>query len=299
MEINTPISRKQLEVLASQTEDKEQKAEIERLAGAVYESALLSKRATIVDILEQFPACKLPFSTFLDMLQPMKPRQYSIASSPLSSTPNNASILYDVITAPSLYNHARPFYGVASTYLSDILVGGKVHAYIRPTNMNFRLPVDPKTPIIMICAGTGLAPMRAFIQERAAIARAQPNLTLGTALLYFGCRDPEKDYICRPELEAWQKEGVVSLRPCFSHKPEVSDGFKYVGDRVWAEKCEVAKLFQDGAKIFLCGSASKLAKSINEVLEKIVKEYKGLEAEEARAWLMKQKADRYVSDVFG
>lgn len=229
----------------------------------------------------------------------MKPRQYSIASSPLTSAPNTASILYDVITAPSLYNEARSFYGVASTYLSDILVGGKVHAYIRPTNMNFRLPVDPKIPIIMICAGTGLAPMQSFLQERAAIAKAQPTLTLGTALLYFGCRDPDKDYICRSELEAWRDEGVVSLRPCFSQKPEASGGFKHVGGRVEADKQEVAELFKNGAKVFLCGRASKLAKSINDVLERIVMEYKGVGAQEAREWLTKQKADRYVSDVFG
>lgn len=158
----------------------------------------------------------------------------------------------------------------------------------------------------MICAGTGLAPMRAFIQERAAIAKAQPNLAMGTALLYFGCHNPEKDYICAAELEAWEAAGLVTLRPCFSHHPEASGGFKYVGKRLEADREEVVSLFRDGAKIFLCGSASKLAKSVNEVLESMVMEYKDVGLEEARAWLAKQKAwlakqkaDRYVSDVFG
>jgi cytochrome P450/NADPH-cytochrome P450 reductase len=233
------------------------------------------------------------------MLQPMKPRQYSIASSPLASSQNSVSILYDVFNAPSLYNHATRFHGVASTYLADIPVGGKVHAYVRATNVQFRLPVDPTTPIIMLCAGTGLAPMRAFMQERAAIAQAQPNLILGTALLYFGCRHPEKDYICALEMETWEASGLVSLRPCFSQQPSASADYKYVGQRLEAEKEEVVALFKRGAKIFLCGSASKLAKSVNEVLERIVMEYKSVDLEEARAWLAKQKADRYVSDVFG
>jgi cytochrome P450/NADPH-cytochrome P450 reductase len=276
-----------------------QKAELERLAGTVYESAVLSKRASIIDLLEQFPACNLSFAAYLDMLQPMKPRQYSIASSPLASPPNTVSILYDVLNAPSSYNHSIRFHGVASTYLADMPIGGKIHAYIRATNIQFRLPVDPTTPIIMICAGTGLAPMRAFMQERAAIAKAQPHLAMGTALLYFGCRNPEKDYICATELEAWQAAGLVALRPCFSHHPELSGGFKYVGKRLEADKEELVSLFRSGAKIFLCGSASKLAKSVNEVLERTVMEYRDVGMEEARAWLAKQKADRYVSDVFG
>lgn len=299
VEIGTPISRKQLETLASLTTDSEQRAEIERLSGTVYESAVLSKRASVLDLLDQFPACQLSFAAYLDMLQPMKPRQYSIASSPLASSPHTASILYDVLAAPSIYNHSIPFHGVASTYLSEIPVGGKVHAYIRPTNVKFRLPVDPTTPIIMICAGTGLAPMRAFVQERAAIAEAQPDLKLGTALLYSGCRDPESDFICRSELEAWENSGIVSLRPCFSRKPAESDGFKYVGQRLDADKKEIACLFKDGAKIFLCGSASKLAKSVNEVLERTAMEFRGTGLEEAREWLATQKSDRYVSDVYG
>lgn len=271
---------------------------MERLGGPVYESAVLSKRATIIDFLEQFPACEITFARYLDLLQPMKPRQYSIASSPLASSPHTASILYDVLSSPSRYNHAAHFHGVASSYLADIPVGARVHAHTRPTNVNFRLPVDPAVPIVMICAGTGLAPMRAFVQERAAIAQAQPGLELGTALLYFGCRDPDKDYICRDELEAWQTAGVISLRPTFSRRPEESGGWKYVGQRLEVEKHEVVELFRSGAKFFLCGSAGKLARSVNEVLERMVMESKGVGVEEARAWLAKQKADRFVSDVY-
>jgi cytochrome P450/NADPH-cytochrome P450 reductase len=79
----------------------------------------------------------------------------------------------------------------------------------------------------------------------------------------------------------------------------LSGGFKYVGKKLEADKEELVSLFRSGAKIFLCGSASKLAKSVNDVLERIVMEYRDVGLEEGRAWLAKQKADRYVSDVFG
>ena len=129
--------------------------------------------------------------------------------------------------------------------------------------------------------------MRGLIQERTAIAEAQ-HLQFGKAILYFGCRDPDKDYICRDELEAWEKLGVVELRPTFSKARG-----EYVPERIWKSRKEVIQLVKEGAKVFLCGSASKLARSTNEVLEKIVVEAKGGTVEEAREWLQRQKVDRY------
>ena len=118
--------------------------------------------------------------------------------------------------------------------------------------------------------------MRAFIQERAAIAEAQ-KLKFGKAILYFGCRDPDKDYICRDELESWEKAGVVELRPTFSKTRG-----ERVPERIWNERKELVELFKGGAKVSLCGSASKLARSTNETLEKIIVEARGCTAEVAR-----------------
>lgn len=296
LEIGTPISRRQLQLLAAYTADSSQKAELQRLSqDDNFEKEVLNKRASVIDVLVKFPACKLEFGAYIDMLQPMKPRQYSIASSPLASAPGAATILYDVLDAPSFYDQNHRFQGVASTYLSEIPIGGRVHCYVKSTASNFHLPVSHETPIIMICAGTGLAPMRGFVQERAAIAETQ-QAKFGKAVLYFGCRDAEKDYICRSELEAWEKLGVVELRPTFSR---TSSEYKYVPDRIWAEREELVQLFKEGAKVFLCGSASKLAKSTNETLEKIVVEARGCSADEAKEWLQQQKVDRYVTDIFG
>jgi cytochrome P450 / NADPH-cytochrome P450 reductase len=232
LEIETMVSRKQLQAMAEAANDEKQKAELQRLGKAdVYDKQILPKRPSVIDILLSFPSVNLDFAAYIDMLQPMKPRQYSIASSPLASAPGTATIVYDVLDAPSFWDHAKHFHGVASTYLRDIPVGGKVHCYAKPTNTNFRLPFDNSVPVIMVCAGTGLAPMRGFIQERAAILATQPKTEFGKALLYFGCRDPEKDYICRSELEEWEKQGVVELRPAFSQKKGASEGYKHVPDR--------------------------------------------------------------------
>ncbi|KAK4552965.1 hypothetical protein LTR86_009889 [Recurvomyces mirabilis] len=299
LEIGTPISRKQLSILAAATTDTSQQEEIQTFAAEhVYEESILAKRASIIDILEKYPACKITFAEYVDMLQPMLPRQYSIASSPLASPPGHATIVYDVLSGPSHFDPERPFHGTGSTYLSTVPVGGKVHCYVRSTNANFRLPLTQSTPVIMVCAGTGFAPMRGFIQERAAIAEAQ-KITPGKALLYFGCRDREKDFLCRSELEAWEKQGIVELRPTFSRAGSVGIGYKYVPDRLWAEQEEIVELFRAGAKVFLCGSASKLARSTNEVFEKIVREAKSCGLDEAKAFLDTIKQDRYVTDIFG
>ncbi|KAK3677505.1 hypothetical protein LTR78_002355 [Recurvomyces mirabilis] len=299
LEIGTPISRKQLSILAAATTDTSQQEEIQSFAAEdVYEESILAKRASIIDILEKYPACKITFAEYVDMLQPMLPRQYSIASSPLASPPGHATILYDVLSSPSHFDSKRPFHGTGSTYLSSIPVSGKVHCYVRSTNANFRLPLTQSTPMIMVCAGTGFAPMRGFVEERAAIIEAQ-KITPGKALLYFECRDREKDFLCRSELEAWEEQGIVELRPTFSKAGSAGIGYKYVPDRLWAEREEIVELFRAGAKVFLCGSASKLARSTNEVFEKIVREAKGCGLHEAKAFLDTIKQDRYVTDIFG
>lgn len=248
----------------------------------------------------------------MDMLKPLAPRQYSISSSPTAhphdtnkSAENDivtATITYDVHCAPARSGHNRTFHGVASTYLSTLTPNTRLHCYVRRTNSTFHLPQDPSVPLIMIGAGTGIAPFRGFIQERAALASAGAH-ALGPALLYFGCRDSSSDFIYKDEFAAWQAQGAVEVRPAFSKRgPQGEDGgktFKYTHERMWAEREELKTLYKKGAKIFLCGSASKLAKSTAEVLKKIWMEAnEGAGEDEAEKWLEVQKVDRYVSDVF-
>lgn len=309
VELCTPISQKQLRALADATPEDKRSKLLELAKDDLYEKEVLPKRFSILDILEGNPDTQLPFSAYLNMLKPLTPRQYSVSSSPLarleffnasegfSGQKHTVSVTYDVHEEKAWSGHGE-FSGVASTYLARQEPGDRVRCFMRPTNVNFHLPNDHKTPIIMICAGTGIAPMRGFLEERATIKAAR-NQDLGPALLYFGCRHHEKDYIYADELKKWEQEGVVSLRPCFS-KVGPEGHPKYVPDRMWSERDEIAELFKGGAKIFVCGSASKLAKSTAEVCKKIYMEKcEGNRSEkDAEEWLNKAKENRYVTDVF-
>ena len=308
VELGTPTSQKQIQALADATPENKRSKLLDLIKDDMYKKDVLPKRYTVLDLLEDNLDTQLPFATYLEMLKPLTPRQYSISSSPLANVefvqaPNGtsaqnltASITYDVHDEAAWSGHGN-FHGVASTYLARQTPGDKVRCFTRATNVNFHLPLDPMTPIIMVAAGTGLAPMRGFIQERATLKAAR-NQELGPALLYFGCRHSEKDFIYSDELKKWEEEGVVSLRPCFSKVgPEGCQ--KYVPDKMWEDRKELSALFgEQGAKIFVCGSASKLAKSTADVCKRIWKEKTGKGDGEAQEWLDKVKEDRYVSDVF-
>jgi cytochrome P450/NADPH-cytochrome P450 reductase len=311
VELGTPISQKQLQTLADATPENKRAKLLELASDETYKKEVIPKRYSILDILEDHPDCHLPFAVYLDSLKPLSPRQYSISSSPIANvefiqTPEGstsqrltASLTYDIHDEAAWSGDNRRFHGVASTYLSRQEPGEKIRCFPRPTNINFHLPTDPTVPIIMVCAGSGLAPMRGFIQERATIKNAR-NAKVGPAILYFGCRHVEKDFIYSNELKQWEADGVVSVRGCFSKVAPEGQKAQRVPDRMWDDRKELAELFgQGGAKVFICGSASKLAKSTAEMCMKIYRDtFSDKTEEDALAWLEKVKEDRYVSDVF-
>lgn len=305
VELYTPITQRQLGKLADLASEPSEKQSLEALASeGKFNSEIIAKRFSILDILEDHPSIKLSFSAYLDTLKALTARQYSISSSPLASLQEDhslvASITYDVHEGPALSGNHRAFHGVASTYLASLRPGSQVRAHIRATNAAFHLPSDSEIPCIFIGAGTGIAPMRGFLQERAAQHKAGGK-KVGPSLLYFGCRDFESDYIYKDELAEYEKMGIVSLRPAFSKKgdPNSETNHKYTSDRLWADKEELSELFQKGSKIFVCGSASKIAKSTAETSKKIYAEHHGCTLEEAGEWFEKQREVRYVSDVYG
>ncbi|KAL8787186.1 MAG: hypothetical protein Q9195_007877 [Heterodermia aff. obscurata] len=305
-ELNSSATQRQLEVLLAHATSDDDKTALKSLTSdEVFQSQVLDRNYSLIDLLEDHTSVELPLASYIDMLKPLTPRQYSISSSPLAESHHlapdtfTATITYDVHTAPARSGSSRTFHGVATSYLASLRPGSRIHCFVRPTNAAFHLPTDPTVPIIMIAAGSGIAPMRGFIEERAAIASAR-SIKLGPALLYFGCRDSELDYIYRAELADWERQGVVAVRPCFSKRgPEEGSVYKYTHERIWAERDEVARLFGEGAKIFVCGSASKLAKSTAGVLKKIwLERHPEKSEEDAEEALQAQKEERYVTDVF-
>jgi cytochrome P450/NADPH-cytochrome P450 reductase len=228
------------------------------------------------------------------MLPPMRARQYSISSSPLWQE-SHCTLTLAVVDAPSWSGQGR-YIGVASHYLAEALPGTKVSVSTRPSNAAFHLPESLETPIIMICAGTGLAPFHGFIQERA--IQAANGRTLGEALLFFGCDHPDVDFLYRDELLAWEKAGVVKVRPAFSKAP--AGQVSYVQHRLWQDRAEVIALINQNARIFVCGDGRRMAPGVRETFTRIYQEAAQCSPEQAEHWMneLERTSSRYVTDVF-
>lgn len=269
VELSQPATKRNLLTMAEVTEDEKIAAELTRLANEVYAEEISSRRVSVLDLLERYASIDLPIGIFLSMLPPMRMRQYSISSAP-STNPCHVTVTFSILNAPSLSGHG-PFIGVSTWYLSSLSEGDSLHVAVRPSHASFSLPEEPeKTPMLCIAAGTGIAPFRGFMQERANMhAKGQK---LAPALLYFGCRSPEIDDLYADEFAEWEQQGVVSVRRAYSTEPAKSSKCKYVGDRIWQEREEVADIWKQGAKVYVCGS-KKVAEGVKDVFVRMKMEH--------------------------
>jgi cytochrome P450/NADPH-cytochrome P450 reductase len=197
---------------------------------AAYAEKVLAKRLSILDILEAYKDIKLSLTSFLQMLPAMRVRQYSISSSPLWN-PLHVTLTVSVVEGPALSGRGDEFLGVASNYLANLRTGDKVQMTVRSSSASFHPPADPLVTLVLFCAGSGIAPMRGFIQERA--VQKQSGREVGKTLLFFGCRSPDEDFLYSDsDMGDWIKLGVVDVRPAFSRSPKDSEGCKYVQESV-------------------------------------------------------------------
>ena len=299
VELAQPATRKQIEELASSCPCPPERQVLEGLIAdnAGYQAHVLDKRLSVLDLLEQHPACSLSFASFLQMLPALKPRQYSISSSPLWSA-DHCSLTVAIVDAPAASGHGR-YQGVASTYLAQARPGTRVAVTVRPSQAAFHPPESLDKPIIMVCAGTGLAPFRGFLQDRALrVAAAADGVQPAPALLFFGCGHPDLDFLYKDELAEWEKQGLVSVRPAFTHAPEV--GGKYVQDRLWRDRADVVDLVKRGATLYVCGDGRHMAPAVHDTCVRIYQEATGASVEAAEQWMtsMEREHGRYVADVF-
>jgi cytochrome P450/NADPH-cytochrome P450 reductase len=300
VELAQPASKRNVAALIETTRDEAAKKELTRLADEAFSTEITAKRVSVLDLLERFPSTQLPLGVFLKMQPPMRVRQYSISSSPLWNA-SNVTLTYSVVDQPALSGQGR-YVGVATNYLANLSPGDRLHVNVRPSHQAFHLPKDSKNvPVIMIAAGTGLAPFRGFIQERAAQLAA--GRILAPAILFYGCRSPDDDLIYSSLLKKWEAMGAVSLRFAFSRQSEQSHGCKYVQDRVYHDRAGVVEQFEAGAKLFVCGSRA-VGDGAQEVLIRIakerLKEKEGREADDkkAREWFEGLRNERFATDVF-
>lgn len=240
----------------------------------------------VVDIVRRFPVQGVEAERLLSCLRPLQPRLYSIASSQ-AAVGDEAHLT----VAPVRYQlHGSPRAGVASTQIADRLeMGATIPVYIQE-NPHFRLPGD-EVPIIMIGPGTGIAPFRAFLQEREARAAA------GRSWLFFGERNLRSDFLYQIELQQWLKDGVLSrLDVAFSR-----DGHEkvYVQERMLEKARDLYAWLEQGASLYVCGDEKAMGRDVHETLIALVGREGGLKREEAEAYVARLAAEhRYQRDVY-
>ena len=299
VELQETATRGQIAALAEKTPCPPEKVRLTALlgggdeGGSGYRQEILAKHLSVLDLLERFPACELSFEEFLGLLGPLRPRYYSICSSPLVGE-RVAGITVAVVTAPARSGRGV-FEGVASNYLADSPVGSTVFGFIRPPGSPFRPPEDPTTPMIMIGAGTGLAPFRGFLQERAALK--DRGREVGPSLLFFGCRNPEHDFLYKSELRDYEARGLTRLVSAFSRvegEPRcyVQHKIASLGDEVW-------DLIGRGAVIYVCGDAARLAGDVRSTFLDLHRSKTGASLAEAESWLGGLRSSScYLEDVW-
>jgi len=238
----------------------------------------------IIDLVTDFPFDRLSPQTLVDCLRKLPPRLYSIASS-LKQHPDEVHI---TVAAVRYQAQGRDRKGVASTFLADRINEAVIPVYI-DRNTNFKLPSDPATSIIMIGPGTGIAPFRAFIEEREAIGASGKNW------LFFGDRHFETDFLYQAEWLRYLKSGVLSrMNVAFSRDQEQKI---YVQHRMAEHGRELYMWLQEGAHIYVCGDEKCMAHDVDAALLKIVAAEIGPDnAQDYVANL--QKNNRYQRDVY-
>ena len=241
----------------------------------------------IVDLLEEHPSARFSAEEFVKVLRKLLPRLYSIASSP-QMHPEQVHLTIATVRYES---HGRLRKGVASTYMAErVAVGSLVPIFVHSAK-GFRLPEDGNTPIIMVGAGTGIAPYRACMQERIATGAKGANW------LFFGDQRESEDFLYREEWAKMLADGVLTrLSTAFSRDQAEKI---YVQHRMLENGAEIWKWLEQGAHFFVCGDASRMAKDVHSALREIIETHGCKTPEEASLYLEAlEKTKRYKRDVY-
>jgi NADPH-ferrihemoprotein reductase len=293
-------SKSALVALAAFASDPAEAARLRHLASLegrdAFHAYVVEPKRSLLCALRDHPSARPGLGAFLASVAPrLQPRFYSISSSP-AAHPAVAHVTALVVeeAMPS----GRLHRGVASSWLAARRPGDAVPAFLRASA--FKLPPSHATPLVMVGPGTGLAPFRGFVQERAAAAAA--GAALGPALLFFGCRRAEADYIYREELEAAVAPGgggaLTALHVAFSRAGEEKDYVQHrlaaAGAAVWA-----AVRPEAGGRFYICGDAKAMAADVQRALVAIAAREGGLAPAEAEAYVRRMAEEgRLLKDVW-
>ncbi|MGA0370100.1 MAG: assimilatory sulfite reductase (NADPH) flavoprotein subunit [Kiritimatiellia bacterium] len=240
----------------------------------------------IIDVLQTWPVKGLPTGEFTDLLRKLPPRLYSIASS-LNAHPDEVHLCVGVTRYEA---HGRIRKGVCSTYLADrVGLDETIRVYV-DANKNFKLPASIDTPVIMVGPGTGVAPFRAFVEER----EIQGG---GKNWLFFGEQHFDTDFLYQIEWQQWLKNGILDrVDVAFSRDQKEK---LYVQHRMQEQAAKLYAWLEEGAHFYVCGDESRMAHDVHQTLINIVQAQGGKSAEEADSYVKQMQKDRrYQRDVY-
>lgn len=282
-------TRRFVELLAARTGDATERSRLDSLLAPEAKDALaayLGERE-FIDLLEEFPGARLPPQEFVDQLRKLMPRLYSIAS----SARVHPSEVHLTVAVVRYVTNGRQRQGVCSTYLADRVVPLATPVPVFVSESHFRVPADGSRDIIMVGPGTGIAPFRAFVQERAAAGASGRNW------LFFGDQRRATDFLYEEEWEEWLRRGVLSRLDLAFSRDQAEK--VYVQDRMRAAADELWKWLEGGASLYVCGDAKRMAKDVDAALHEIVASRGGRDAAGAVDYVKRLKKEhRYLRDVY-
>lgn len=243
----------------------------------------------VLDLGEEFPSVKCDAQTFVDQLRKLTPRLYSISSSPNFVGKDKVHLTVAVVRYET-NGHKRD--GVCSTFIGEYAKIGETTLPVFVSASKFGPPADLNAPMIMVGPGTGIAPFRSFVQDRAAKGAKGKNW------LFFGDQRVKTDFLYREEWEKALADGLLTRLDCAWSRDQA---YKiYVQDRIRAAGEEIWKWMNDeGAYFFICGDAKRMAKDVEAALLDVFKKYGGLDDAGAAAKLKEfRAAGRYQKDVY-
>ena len=241
----------------------------------------------LIDLLHDYPGVLRDPADLVAMLPKLSPRLYSISSSPKA----HAGEIHTTVAVVRYRSHNRDRGGVCSTLLADRTNPGEsLPVYIQP-NKRFRLPSDPNQAMIMIGPGTGIAPFRAFLHERRALNHTGRNW------LFFGERSAATDFLYKDELQSMHRDGhLTRLDLAFSRD---QDRKIYVQDRMLEQSRELFRWLEEGASVYVCGDASRMAKDVDASLHAVIERERKCTRDEAAEYVhLLKDQQRYHRDVY-
>jgi sulfite reductase (NADPH) flavoprotein alpha-component len=274
-----------LQSIADKSNDIELKSLLEPASKGDLDKFLYGRE--VIDLLLRCPAAKFAPREFVGLLAKLQPRLYSISSSP-KAHPGEVHL---TVAAVRYESHGRARKGICSTFLADRADAGTPVPVFVQTSHGFRLPIDGARPIVMIGPGTGIAPFRAFLEERRAVSAT------GKSWLFFGDQQKKCDFLYQEQLEGMLAEGSLTrLNLAFSRDQAEKI---YVQTRMLEQAAELWRWLEDGAHLYVCGDARRMAKDVDAALHEVIEKAGGKSADEAKTYVAKLKSDkRYQRDVY-